>query len=399
MMIIYFYIFLYFKLENNFDSYANPYEFQDRLMDLNISCSNDKIQEVNLTDDTNINSISISKNANVTITCNQSSQFSQNKLLNNDNPNITIKYHCYFDVIEIYGSPAFRFLPYSNITARKVFLNDSSKKIEIDSSELIYLNNKTNKFLNLNPETISISYTYNELNIELNDSAMIRDIRYKIIPYENFSQYEFYVEDSINIYNYHNNSIHYAFDIVLPRMRYEPNVKIRFNNFKDLDSLLPKIDTIKDTSLVLINMNWMERIEKSNCIWKTGDIHPKFEFMKKKVDHLVKNEGWRRICFEADSYLYPTDSRIKADVKVISTAASWIIIVSIVLAIILLFILVFFIAYFKYLKYTSKTQVENEHFSNQSLSKNDDESSSTHNDNNDDNNDDEYDNDNFDDLD
>lgn len=325
-----------------------------------ISCQSKKGQYVDLKSYENINSISISEESNVFIKCeNETSNRNKINLLINGKPNITFKNHCYFDTIEILGSPTFNLYPYSDFTVRNVVLRNSSYKYPFNSHYYINSNN------------IEVSNS-NSITKYDNCSRLLVTISDDIYYFCDESDWGVFFKKSILFTNYSANpeKIEEVFDKILPSINFNYFEKIFFTDFYNIDSIIPTIETLKYLGNdIYMNMLWTKIFSGKNCAWEVDQFFPQFQYLKDYFDYLVDKKNWRKFCLYNTAYLYLNEDN-DADVIIIPTVASWVIIVSIVLFIIALFFVLLLLAYKKFRKDNKKkSQVENENSEN-SLSSN-----------------------------
>lgn len=366
MLLICFFSFIHArmkKINHNCNAqYSNIEKYQqDSTFNYMISCKSKNAQYIDLKSYENINSISITNESNVFITCeNETSKSSNVKIIVNGNPNITFKSHCYFNTIEILGSPIFNLYPYSDISVRNVVLRNktysypfnshyyiNSNKISLDNADSItnyYYNNCTKLYISITDDEVSYFCDVSTLNM----------IFQKSIYFFNVSASPEKIEE--------------LFDKVLPSLDFSDITDIIFTDFFNLDSIMPTIETLKIlVKNIYINMKWNKIYNKMICAWEVDKFYPQFQYLKDKFDYLVDKKNWRKVCLHNSAFLYLNEEK-DVDIIIIPTIASWIIIVSIVLFFIVLFILLVVLAYTKYRKENKKkSRVDNEH-SDDSLS-------------------------------
>lgn len=133
IFIAFFLITLKIIKQNCYNSNYSPNIITDDPINLEISCPNDEIQHIYLTNDKYIKYISIFNNSNVIISCSPLSAQSYHTNLNiYGNSTITIKDSCHFGNIEIHNSPTFQLNKNTRSCVDNLFLYNSTYQIPFE---------------------------------------------------------------------------------------------------------------------------------------------------------------------------------------------------------------------------------------------------------------------------
>ena len=139
--------------------------------------------------------------------------------------------------------------------------------------------------------------------------------------------------------------------IIISSLNSTNPVIANFNNFMNT-SIITSIGKILKSagSSVSLSMDWDEYLKYDNhCPWTNKVYEPEYDFLENRFNDCEENFGWRKVCRNEIGSLYLQDDVEHKMIK-ISSAGSWIIIVSIIIFTVLIFILCCFIGYYKYKK-------------------------------------------------
>lgn len=353
------------KIKHDCYSSFNPFNgFSQNTINYFISCPKETTQSIKLSDNANINSISISGETNVFISCLNTMQ-SKIKLLIYDKPNISFGNHCYFNSIEMYGIPTINLIPNSNITVRNLVMKNSLYSLPINFHHIIYSYNETKRIIRSKNEFSQNTKIYNcsNANLILSEELLFKcDSEQISLKNVDLLDLTITIADSIQFINESSNNeqAEKILDEVISSLSLNFRSKIIFTDFFHFECFEAALETLSFLNLeILMNMTWQKYTKSdSDCVWESESYYSEFEFLKDEFNWLVERTGWRKICFNEEAYLYYKDET-NTEIITFSKTTSWLIIGSIVLFIFLLIVASILIAFYKY-NY-SKSRVENEH--------------------------------------
>lgn len=336
--------------ENSNSNYSNSSLKEKMHLNYIISCSDNLPQKIYITKKYYNSSISILNKSNIEITCSPEIAKMNNeiKLFIYDNPEILFVDDCYFNSIEIYGSPIIKTSQKANIFINNTILYNNSYHFPLHSN---YINNSKNEL----KKKIQSEYDYcsyiniilsNVVNIQCEDLSIT--LNYKSLQYYVFksNNYIKFINESLN-----DEDVTAYISLIISSLYMQNTKEIIFQNFLNISAITPIGKNLKNEGLsVYLSMDWKEYLKDDEyCSWFGGSYKPEYDFLESRFDDLVENFGWRKVCKNKAGYLYLQDEIDHKFIK-ISSAGSWIIIVSIFVLAVLIFILCIFIAYYKYKK-------------------------------------------------
>lgn len=333
MFFLYFLSVLLIKFTHDCNSYdSNLSGYKNEITEYAISCPNNKIQKINLINTDNIESVSISKDSNVIITCSgHNNELEKINLLIYDNPNITFQNNCNFKGIEIHGSPKFDVVQNAKVSAKNAFLFNRSYHFPFYAERITFSSKKLNNILQ---SRIYYQCTEKGAFITLNKDSY--DVKCDGVT-DTFE----YNQNSENFFNCTNKNAQITLsrpienldskmEGIIPALFSENKVNAYFINFPDPASVLKYGDYFR-TGFAM----WMQIAKyPKNCLWDY-----KFDYSQDWLD-IVSETEWHLSCVNNVAYLYhgSADEQIDGGIVYLSTTATIIIICCIVIGVVALIV-------------------------------------------------------------
>ena len=324
--------------------------FQNQPIDYIVSCSQNKIQYLNIDKYNHLNSISIYQDSVVSLLC--SPLCIDIDLFIFDQPELILTNNCIFRNITIYNSPTFNIIKNANIFAKNIIIYNNSYQLPFKSENAIYTHYSTEPFnlSNENPSHLKIikryeyiCYTQLEFNMSnnmtidcFNDYKITLD--YSMIGYYNFiytkSQNSSYFR-GFRYVKFINSGIKgnirsYISSYIIPYLTLRDNVNIILTNFTNLNEV--------DSIIELFNSFYVAQFylyypSKRNCIWDDED-----QYVSDDFDNLEMSTKWRKMCYGNKAFLFKQNEP-NGQIIIISKTSTIVIIITVIIVILLISIL------------------------------------------------------------
>ena len=304
-----------------------------------ISCPNNILQNLNLSNAKKINSIYILNTTNVTFSCSpQNPKLDKTKLIIYDNPIISFSDNCNINFVKIYGSPTFHTSPKAHINT--VILYNRSYNLHFIPENLIYYHHKSQKYMKsdyYNEKNENFYYKCDFLKFSLSSNVgVVCGNRTFNLQYMDLLDYTFHLNtDYINHYIYFVNSdvkidqIEGNMAVVMLTISLFNPTDVYFTDFTNISILESYINMFKATnSNIRFNITYDKYTYRNKaCLWDDEVYSSLSKDKKDIINNVIKSNNWRKTCVNNESYLYLQDDT-DYDLVVFSTAESWAIIIA-----------------------------------------------------------------------
>lgn len=332
MFFIYFLSVLKIKLTHDCNSYdSNLNGYKKELIEYAISCPNNKIQKINLINTDNVESVSISKDSNVIITCsNYTNELEQINLLVYDNPSITFQNDCNFKGIEIYGSPKFDVVQDARVSAKNAFLTNRSYHFPFYAENITFSSNKQNNILQSKTyhqcTMRGLFITLNKDSYDFRCDSVLDTLEYDQSSENVFNCTSIYVQITLSRPL---EDLDSKMEGIISALFSQNKLTVYFIDFPDPASVLKYGDYFKIGNFAM----WMQIAKyPKNCLWDY-----KFDYSQEWLD-IVSETSWQLSCVNNVAYLYhgSADEPIDGGIVYLSTTVTIVIICCIVIGIVAL---------------------------------------------------------------